>query len=147
MTANFTTMPMMFSDCNRKYFNQSLPIPKFGLFNKLTELARFEFNKNKPKKGDKKKSLPIKWQAILFTDCYDFDEETFRNIMVHEMIHYYIAINGIKDNNDHGKEFMKIAEEFNQKYNLNIRKIIDASSFKGTEKAPKRKGLMKFLFG
>ena len=39
--------------------------------------------------------------------------------MVHEMIHYYIAWNNIKDNKTHGDEFMRIAEEMNTKYGFN----------------------------
>lgn len=140
MIANWTTMPRMFNECNKMYFHGSLPSPKYGLMNKLNILARFEYNKNK--KGKK----PIKWQEIKFSDCYDFPEEVFRNLMVHELIHYYIAWNGIRDNKSHGKEFMKIANELNTKYNLNVTKKVDASSFPRTEKAPKYTGIMKFLF-
>ena len=140
MIANWTTMSQMFRECNKKYFNGSLPSPKYGLMNKLNILARFECNKNK--KGEK----PIKWQEIKFSDCYDFPENVFRNLMVHELIHYYIAWNGIKDNKDHGKKFMRIANELNTKYNLNVTKKVDASSFPRTEKAPKYTGIMKFLF-
>ena len=41
---------------------------------------------------------------------------------------------------------MKIANELNTKYNLNVTKKVDASSFPRTEKAPKYTGIMKFLF-
>ena len=102
MIANWTTMSQMFRECNKKYFNGSLPSPKYGLMNKLNILARFEYNKNK--NGKK----PIKWQEIKFSDCYDFPEDSFRDLMVHELIHYYIAWNGIKDNKEHGKEFIYV---------------------------------------
>lgn len=140
MIANWNTMPQMFNECNKKYFNGSLPSPKYGLMNKLNVLARFEYNKNKKGKN------PIKWQEIKFSDCYDFPENSFRDLMVHELIHYYIAWNGIKDNKEHGKEFMRIANELNTKYNLNVTQKVDASSFPRTEKAPKYTGIMKFLF-
>ena len=131
----------MFRECNRKYFNGALPTPKFSLINKLNILARFEYNK------DKKGKHPIKWQELKFSDCYDFPEEDFRELMVHELIHYYIAWNKIKDNGSHGKEFMRIANEINEKHGLNITKTKDVSLFKKTEKAPLHTGLMKFLFG
>lgn len=140
MIADYNTMPRMFSECNKKYFNGSLPSPKYGLMNKLNVLARFEYNKNKKGKN------PIKWQKIKFSDCYDFPKNSFRDLMVHELIHYYIAWNGIKDNKSHGKEFMRIANELNTKYNLNVTQKVDASSFPRTEKAPKYTGIMKFLF-
>ena len=141
MIADYNTMPRMFWECNRLYFDHSLPTPRFGMMKKLNILARFEFQKNKKGKA------PIKRQIILFSDYYDFDEETFRNLMVHEMIHYYLAWNGVKTRSDHGKEFMAIAHELNEKYGLNVTKTLDASSFIRTEQAPKAKGFWLWLLG
>lgn len=138
MIADFNTMPQMFWECNEKYFNNELPTPKFDLINKTSILARFEFFKEK-------KGVKIKHKKILFSDCYDFDEKVFENLMVHEMIHYYLAWNGIKHPCDHGKEFMEKANELNEKYGLNITKKVDASSFKKTENAPK--SFFECLFG
>lgn len=70
-----------------------------------------------------------------------------RNVLVHEMIHYYIAYNKIEDNEDHGVEFMKLAESLNRKYGLSITKKIDASSFKRNEKASKISWFFIKLFG
>jgi len=70
-----------------------------------------------------------------------------RNVLVHEMIHYYIAYNKIEDNEDHGVEFMKLAEALNRKYGLSITKKIDASSFKRNEKASKIFWFFTKLFG
>lgn len=142
MIANQKTMVHTFWDCNAKYFNNALPTPIFSTFNKTNILARFEYYKNK--KNSKK---PIRNQIIMFSDCFDFDEKDFIELMVHEMIHYYIAWNCIKDNAAHGKEFMKIANEIKDKYGLNIEKTKDASSFKMTENAPKKKKFFSFLFG
>ena len=142
MIADFNTIPRKFSECNRKYFGHSLPTPKYGVIHKFNTLALFECIKSK-----KNAKNPIEFQKISVTDFYDFDEDVFTNLVVHEMIHYYIAWNRIKDNKTHGREFMRIANELNEKYGLNVSIKIDASSFKRTEKAPKRTGLFKFLFG
>ena len=144
MIADYNTMPMVFSECNKKYFNGSLPTPKFNTINKTSILARFEYRKNKGKDKNKK---PLEYKMLMFSDCFDFDEKDFIEIMVHEMVHYYIAWNGIKDNGAHGKKFMEIANELNEKYGLNITKTKDASSFKKTENAPKVKSLFQILFG
>ena len=130
MIADYNNMPEMYWECNSKYFEHSLPTPRFGLMKKLKWLARFEYMKNRKGKH------PIKRQTILFSEYYDFDEEVFRNLMVHEMIHYWLAWNGVKTRRAHGKEFMAMAEEMNAKYGLNITKTLDASSFKLTENAP-----------
>ena len=138
MIADYNTMPTVFRECNRKYFDGKLPTPKFGTINKTSILARFEFFKEK--EGKK-----IKHKKIIFSDCFDFDKDTFINLMVHEMIHYYLAWNGFNNPTKHGEEFMNIANELNKKYNLNVTKKVDASSFKKTENAPK--SIFKILFG
>ena len=139
MIADYNTMPRIFWECNRLYFDQSLPTPRFGMMKKLNTLARFEYQNNKKGKA------PIKRQIILFSEYYDFDEETFKNLMVHEMIHYYLTWNGVKTELDHGKEFMAIANELNEKYGLNVTKTLDASSFTRTEQAPKAKSFWQWL--
>ena len=93
-------------------------------------LARFEYDRRKGK-SDKRK-------RILFSDYFDFDEENFKNIMVHEMIHYYLLMNGTNDKCDHGADFMAMAQELNQKYGLNITTTFDASNIPNTPHAPKR---------
>lgn len=143
MIPDLNNIPDIFRNCNRKYFNSELPTPKFGTFKKKNTFARFSWRWN-----DKGKKCPIKKQTISFTECYDFDEKDFIDIMVHEMIHYYIAINGIKDNKDHGKEFTKMMNNLNEKYGLNIEVTKKASSFKKTENTPKYDNvILNFLFG
>jgi hypothetical protein len=145
MIANQDTMVNTFWECNKKYFNNSLPTPIFETINRMDIIGRFEYQKNK--KNSKK---PIRNQIIKMSDCFDYTEKDFMETMVHEMIHYYIAWNKIKDNGSHGKEFKKMANEMKEKYDLNITKTIDASSFKLTENAPKnikKKSFFNFLFG
>jgi len=141
MIANQDTMVHTFWECNEKYFNNSLPTPLFDTINKTSTLARFEYYKN-----NKNSKKPIRKQIIKISDCFDFDEKDFREIMIHEMIHYYIQWERIKDNGDHGNEFMRIANELNAKYGLNITKTKDASSYKLTENAPTSKSIFNFLF-
>ena len=58
--------------------------------------------------------------------------------MAHEMIHYYLAEHQIKDDKSHGKEFMRMAQELNEKYGLNITETLDASEME--VKSPKTNG-------
>lgn len=51
---------------------------------------------------------------------HDFDETLLDNVVVHEMIHYYIAYNGIKDSSAHGEMFCKMMNEINIRYGLQI---------------------------
>ena len=133
-----------FWDCNQKYFNRSLPTPLFETINSIKIIGRFEYFKNK-----KNKKKPICNQIIKMSDCFDYPQKAFVQTMVHEMIHYYIAWNRIKDNRTHGRKFMEIANEMKEKYGLEITKTIDTSSFKLTEHAPKptARGFWHWLFG
>ena len=52
------------------------------------------------------------------------------------MIHYFIAYNDIKDNKEHGKIFLSIAERLNSEFGLNIEKTRSTSSYLRKENAP-----------
>jgi hypothetical protein len=133
MIADFNTMPTMFSDCNRKYFNQELPMPKFDTINKTSILARFEYRKNNGK--DKAKN-PLKYKKLMFSDCFDFDEKDFTEIMVHEMIHYYLYYIGEDVRLKHGKSFKKMARQLNHAYGLHVTPTIDLTKMKPRPDAP-----------
>lgn len=88
MIADYNTMPRMFWECNRLYFDHQLRTPKFGLMHSYRTLGKFAYQW-----GEKKKPVKKRYMVILMSDYFDFDEETFRSIMVHEMIHYYLYLN------------------------------------------------------
>ena len=137
MIADYNTMPQIFWECNQQYFGHQLRTPKFGFMHSCRYLGRFEY-----RWGEKNKPVKKRHMVILMSDYFDFDEETFRSIMVHEMIHYYLYLNNPSDcsvfgrflcffgfkNSDHGPEFMKMAQKLNEQYGLNITKTYDASS-------------------
>ena len=137
MIADYNTMPQMFWECNQQYFGHQLRTPKFGLMHSYRYLGRFEH-----RWGEKNKPVKKRHMVILMSDYFDFDEETFRSIMVHEMIHYYLYLNNPNEcsvfvrflrflgfkNSDHGPEFMEMAQKLNEQYGLNITKTYDASS-------------------
>lgn len=132
-------MKDVFRECNKKYFNNSLPLPKFDIMHRYVDLAYFIYQKEKDNKR-------MKHKKIYFTDYYDFDDEMIVNLMVHEMIHYYLAYNKIDPKCKHGKEFNEMAEKLNKEYGLNITSKIDAPSLKRNEKAPKLSYMfLKFL--
>jgi hypothetical protein len=147
MIADYNTMPQMFWECNRLYFDHQLQTPKFGLMHSYRTLGKFAYFW-----GEKKKPVKKRYMAILMSDYFDFDEETFRNIMVHEMIHYYLYLNDPNDCSifsrvlrffsfkdfDHGPEFMAMAQKLNEQYGLNITKTYDASSIPLAPNAPKQ---------
>ena len=146
MIADYNTMPHMFWECNRLYFDNQLRTPKFDLLHSYRKLGKFEY-----RWGEQKKPVKKRHMVILMSDYFDFDEETFRNIMVHEMIHYYLYLNGESNYStfrcflkffgfkcfDHGPKFMAMAQKLNEQYGLSITKTYDASSVPLSPNAPK----------
>lgn len=57
---------------------------------------------------------------IEISACYDLESETLDDILLHEMIHYHIWTNSLKDTSPHGKLFRSIASELNNRYGRNI---------------------------
>lgn len=137
MIADLNTIPKVFSECNKKYFNHELKTPRFGVLHSFNTCAKFGY-----RKGTKNPKLA----TISISDYYDYNEDEFESLMVHEMIHYYLAFTGKDTKVTHGTKFMEMAERLNNEYGLKVDKKVDASKFKRTENAPKYKGLMKFFF-
>ena len=131
MIADYNTMPEMFWYCNREYFDHKLPTPKYGILHSFRTLGRFEWLRGW-------RGNPPTRMKILMSDYFDFPEETFKNIMVHEMIHYNLLINGKDNKVSHGSDFKAMAQALNQKYGLNITPTYDASSIPNSPNAPKR---------
>lgn len=50
----------------------------------------------------------------------DLPEQEVEDIIIHEMIHYYIGYNQLKDTSAHGQLFRKIMNEINSKYGRHV---------------------------
>lgn len=50
----------------------------------------------------------------------DLPEEEYIDTIVHEMIHYYILCNGIKDNAPHGTEFYRIMNRIKKNHGIKV---------------------------
>jgi hypothetical protein len=125
MVADQQNMLLTFDECNMKYFEGKLLFPQFELLHSYRTFGYFHCDY---KQGWFSKELYN--FKISITDYYDFTPKQFVDIMVHEMIHYYLAYFGIDKRCRHGKEFMKMAERLNSTYHLNITKNLDISQYK-----------------
>ena len=130
VTENF--LKERFDEYNQLYFNDCLPSPFFSVFCKKKPFAKFTYLKKK-KMGEK----TLVYKKISVSNYYDFTEEQLRDIIVHEMIHYFIAYNNLKDNKEHGRIFVSISDKLNKDFGLNIEKTKSASSYLKRENAPK----------
>lgn len=111
-----------FKEYNKLYFDSLLKKPQLIICNSKHYVGCFNCEKVSIK--DKKRKT-LNSPKIEISNYYNLLYEDFRDILVHEMIHYFIILktHDNKMKNDkycHGAIFQKIANEFNNKYNLNI---------------------------
>ena len=121
-----------FAAFNMEYFNDELPMPNFAIKHSYRTLGLFHCDFDWD--GD------IVEPTIEMSDYYDYTEAQFRDILVHEMIHYYLLLSGKDKKCRHGKAFKKMAKEFNLKYGMNNTPRIDLNNYKIKE------GNSKFMF-
>lgn len=132
MVANIQNLQLAFNQCNMKYFEGKLPIPMFDLLHSFRTCGYFNCDYEQ---GWFSRTLYN--FRISMTDYYDFTPKQFEDILVHEMIHYYLAYFGIDKDLSHGREFKKMAKRLNQTYGLNVTKTLDMSQYKRREGTPK----------
>ena len=117
---------------NFDYFDNYLPAPNFKVRHSFKTLGYFscEYDEDGCMFN----------QTIEVSDNYDYTESQLRDIIVHEMIHYYLAYQGIDPQCHHGKEFTEMAEKFNKMYGMNITPTIDLTPYNI------KKGKSKLMF-
>lgn len=125
MKINKKILKEKYQEYNRLYFNSELPYCDLRISSAYRYYGLF-----KCKIDEKYKKVTCK--SITISDLYDYTEESLKNILIHEMIHYYLIIKKklFKDSFSHGPEFKKMADEYNKKYNLNIKVTQDWGDIK-----------------
>lgn len=58
--------------------------------------------------------------ALRFSTHYDLPEQDVEDTIIHEMIHYFIAYNGLVDDSPHGRIFRTLMHSINTAYNRRI---------------------------
>ena len=101
----------LFRDYNIKYFGGVLPTPYFRIMHGVNLLGLFTYSPG---------SVPGTTEVIDISDFYDYDGNQLRDLLVHEMIHYYIAVNQLRDTSTHGRLFRQEMKRINAEGNRHI---------------------------
>lgn len=125
MVANLVNMAETFNKCNNAYFEGKLPVPQFDLLHSFRTCGYFCCDYEQEWFSKKLYNF-----CISMTDYYDFTKKQFEDILVHEIIHYYLVYFGEDTNCTHGKKFKKMAENLNRKYGLHVTPHLDLSQYK-----------------
>lgn len=103
---------------NRLIFRGELPPIPVKLVRARTFLGKLQYRRTKKPFA---RGYTYSGFLMKISVSHEFDEALLDNVVVHEMIHYYIAYNGIKDNSAHGEMFRRMMNEINARYGLQIR--------------------------
>lgn len=116
MKATVSFLQQRFATFNELIFEGKLPLLPIELSNARTFMGKCEFKKRRKLWG-KTECYDYK---IRISTRYDLPEQELDDVLIHEMIHYYIAWNGIKDSSAHGKVFRKWMTAINAIHHRNI---------------------------
>ena len=115
MTPTTEQIATWFDTFNRDYFAGSMPRPRLSLGHSRTRLGSMACRRRRTLLGWKNSDF-----AIRLSTYYDCTEREMQTVLLHEMIHYYIAWKGIRDDAPHGSVFRSIMNRLNTRHGWDI---------------------------
>ena len=104
-----------FEKFNREFFNSELPNIKMRISRTKRAMGTFHY------KWSLERGVRVEVpEHIAISKVYNLTRVQLEEVIIHEMIHYYICHKRIKDNNAHGFQFRRFAREISNasKYNI-----------------------------
>lgn len=115
MRANLLFVQNKFKEFNQLMFSGELPPIAIRIGKAKSALGSFSF---------KRKMVCGRVEMFDFkltvSAYYDFPENCLEDIIIHEMIHYYIRYKNIVDSSAHGRVFRSIMKRINERYGRNV---------------------------
>ena len=105
-----------FGEFNALMFEGRLPMLPVVLSSAKTFLGACAYKKKKTLFGGTK-YYDFK---LRINKRIDLPEQEIEDIIIHEMIHYHIAYNGIKDTSTHGRVFKSLMNDINKRFGRHI---------------------------
>ena len=115
MTLTVDLLRQWFVKFNTAYFADTLPVPALALSKARTRLGTMSCQCRHTVFGRRYSGFTIR-----VSTWYDCTEREYQTVLLHEMIHYYITYNGIRDTSAHGREFRRIMHWLNTEHGWNI---------------------------
>ena len=106
-----------FNEFNALIFNGRLPLPTIILTQANTFLGKCEY-KRRRLPGGKEQRCDF---HLRFNVRAELSDTLMEDVIIHEMIHYYIAYNNLKDTSAHGPLFRSMMNDINTRYGREIR--------------------------
>ena len=104
-----------FDEFNKLIFNNKLPNIPIKIGKAKTQLGSISYKKRTTINAINYYDL-----KLIISSCYDLQENELEDIIIHEMIHYYILHLRINDTSPHGRIFQEIMQKINSRFGRNI---------------------------
>lgn len=116
MRATIPYIQEKFDTFNAQYFEGKLPPIPIRTNHARTYLGQIQYRRTRRWNGQ---WVYSDFQFVIST-LIDREEAVVEDTILHEMIHYYILVNGIEDTSAHGEVFKRIMTHINRQYNRHI---------------------------
>ena len=117
MTATVPFIQKAFDRFNVLCFEGVLPAVPIVLTKAGTFLGKMEYKSRRDFFGIVSSHYDFR---LKISTGFDLTQEELEDVIIHEMIHYYIAYRNLRDSSAHGETFRRIMETINQKYGWHI---------------------------
>lgn len=115
MIATIEYATQKFGVYNRLIFNNELPVLPFLPSKARTYMGRYECDIRYTVGSPKRYNHRIRINTVI-----DLTEEEIDDVLIHEMIHYYISFKGLRDTSTHGQIFRQMMADINARYGRHI---------------------------
>lgn len=105
-----------FKHFNEQAFAGRLPMPPVKLFDASKLLGQCHFRERTLPDGSRRRYN----FSLRFNTRMDFSEELLDDVILHEMIHYFIGLHNLPDPTPHGPIFKSLMKTMNEAYGRNM---------------------------
>ena len=116
MLITVSEIQCIFNKYNSLCFDGKLPLPRIRIGHAKGYLGQLRYTVKKEKNGKRTYSN----FSLNFSQRYEMDQQKLEDVVIHEMIHYYIHYNNIQDTSAHGAVFRKMMNDINIRFKRNI---------------------------
>lgn len=122
MTPDLEYIQKAFDRYNALCFRGELPGIRLELSRARTYLGRYEEKRPQVRFLGRRFSLPTAepLRLIRISTTFDLTPEQQDDVIIHEMIHYYLAWKGLADRVPHGPHFRQLMEAINSRFGRHI---------------------------
>ena len=111
MTVTTAYIQQKFDEFNKQFFEGKLPPLPIRLSRAKTFLGQLAYKRRKKLFGGEE----LYDFVLKISTRVDLPEQEVEDTIIHEMIHYYIGVNQLRDTSTHGQLFRQIMDEINRK--------------------------------